>query len=933
MGVGVAFYFILQLTWLIPAAAQLHRNDCDETCGHVSIPYPFGIRSGCYYDSWFRVTCNETANGQRPFISRINLELVDSFWPDENLIVVNNPVTYLNCGNKRTASPSSVNLQDSPFYFSSRFNQFGSVGCGNFAAVFGNNRTNPISSCLQKSCGDRASKLHGCQAMISENITSYTASITEVISAAGSNTCASAFIFSGQKLIYRLQPSHYYSYAVDPVSGRYGLQRSDEGLEFPGDISIDTTHVWAALEWNLCDFEAALCPKREAPDFGCIRNCGNVDIPYPFGIEAGCYMNKWFRVTCNQTTDGSKLYLTSMGLELLSISVSKGTVVVNNSITYSNCLKTERVRVNCTGTLLCANFGTSDVNCSSDMDLSPYTVNMKDPYPNNLRRRLCGSAFIVDRRYLEMIHLCLNASSNWTLSHVPTTLKWSTRIRGWCDCSEGPDSPNVFSSPDGQYRWTNLGQNYLCVCAANDDGYGYVSTHRCPDQSRTCGTYYRHTYMLCLNTPGNNCSSSSCPRGYQNSGDECLLIEKSTEKSKISDNLAIIIGCSTSLGTLILLLGTWHFYKTLERRKSINLKKKYFKRNGGLLLHQHLSGNEGNVEKVRLFASEELEKATDYFNENRILGRGGQGTVYKGMLMDGSIVAIKKSKLVEEKIFDETKLEQFINEVMILSQINHRNVVKLLGCCLETKVPLLVYEFVPNGTLYHLIHEPNEEVLLTWEMRLRIAIEIANALSYLHSAASVSIYHRDIKSSNILLDDKYKAKVSDFGTSRSVAVEKTHVTTRVQGTFGYLDPEYFQSSQFTEKSDVYSFGVVLIELITGQKPITSSQSEEVVRSLANFFLLSMKENSLLDIVDPMVQNGGLEEEIVAVAKLAKRCLNLNGKKRPTMKQVALELEWIRSSEEANLIQQSADEDSDTDDMFEVSEITSCSTTDSVLVDA
>ncbi|GMI85443.1 RESISTANCE TO FUSARIUM OXYSPORUM 1 [Hibiscus trionum] len=247
------------------------------------------------------------------------------------------------------------------------------------------------------------------------------------------------------------------------------------------------------------------------------------------------------------------------------------------------------------------------------------------------------------------------------------------------------------------------------------------------------------------------------------------------------------------------------------------------------------------------------------------------------MLTDGSIVAIKKSKLVE------VKLQQFINEVMILSQINHRNVVKLLGCCLETKVPLLVYEFVPNGTLYHLIHEPNEEFPLTWKMRFRIA----NALSYLYSAASVPIYHRDIKSSNILLDDKYKAKVSDFGTSISVALEKTHVTTRVQGTFGYLDPEYFRSSKFAEKSDVYSFGVVL-EIVTGQKPISSSESEEVARSLVNFFLHSMEENSPLDIVDPMIMKAGQEEDIIAVAKLAKRCLNLNGKKRPTMKQVALD---------------------------------------------
>ncbi|KAL4274056.1 hypothetical protein GQ457_13G028730 [Hibiscus cannabinus] len=161
----------------------------------------------------------------------------------------------------------------------------------------------------------------------------------------------------------------------------------------------------------------------------------------------------------------------------------------------------------------------------------------------------------------------------------------------------------------------------------------------------------------------------------------------------------------------------------------------------------------------------------------------------------------------------------------------------------------------------------------------------------------------------------------------------THVTTRVQGTFGYLDPEYFRSSQFTEKSDVYSFGVVLAELITGQKPISSGQSEEEVRSLVNIFLLSMKGHSLPEIVDPMVMNGGPETEIVAVAKLTKRCLNLNGKKRPTMKEVAMELEQIRSSEGANGIEQNTDEDSDIEYMFEVSGISSCSTTGSVLKDS
>ncbi|KAF7151085.1 hypothetical protein RHSIM_Rhsim02G0164700 [Rhododendron simsii] len=189
------------------------------------------------------------------------------------------------------------------------------------------------------------------------------------------------------------------------------------------------------------------------------------------------------------------------------------------------------------------------------------------------------------------------------------------------------------------------------------------------------------------------------------------------------------------------------------------------------------------------------------------------------------------------------------------------------------EVPMLVYEFIPNGTLFQYIHDQNEEFPLTWDLRLRIATEIAGALFYLHSAASIAIYHRDIK---------------------STSVDKTHLTTAVQGTFGYLDPEYFQSNQFTEKSDVYSFGVVLVELLTGKMPILSGKSNEG-GSLTAYFLLKMKENRLYDILGARVVKEGGKEEILAFANIAKRCVYLNGSSRPTMKEVAMELDGIRMS--------------------------------------
>lgn len=248
------------------------------------------------------------------------------------------------------------------------------------------------------------------------------------------------------------------------------------------------------------------------------------------------------------------------------------------------------------------------------------------------------------------------------------------------------------------------------------------------------------------------------------------------------------------ISLLVLLLGCSWIYWGLKRRKLIKLKEKFFQQNGGLLLKQQLSNHQKSVETTRIFTIEELKKATNNYGESRVLGQGGYGTVHRGVLSDNTMVAIKNSK-----IGDQSQIEQFINETIVHTQINHRNVVKLFGCCLEIEVPLLVYEFITNETLSNHIHDKGLSTLLLWEKCLKIATKTVAALAYLHSSASMPIIHRDVKTANILLDDNYTEKVADFRASRLVPFDQTELNTLVQGTLGHLDLEYMQTSQLTKK--------------------------------------------------------------------------------------------------------------------------------------
>ncbi|KAK1371546.1 Receptor-like serine/threonine-protein kinase [Heracleum sosnowskyi] len=356
------------------------------------------------------------------------------------------------------------------------------------------------------------------------------------------------------------------------------------------------------------------------------------------------------------------------------------------------------------------------------------------------------------------------------------------------------------------------------------------------------------------------------------------------KKTTIIPVLTAGIGSGLVVMVVVLLLSYWGVRQHRQKER-IKLKENFFKQNGGIMLQQLLYKTDITAERAKIYTEEELKKATDNYNESNVIGQGGYGTVYKGVL-DNTLVAIKRSKVV-----DRSQIDQFVNEMIILTQINHPNVVKLLGCCMESPVPLLVYEFVTNDTLFHHIHDVGCASSIPWDMRLRIATETAGALAHMHSAP-VHIIHRDVKSANILLDNDYTAKVSDFGVSRLFSLEETHLATLVQGTFGYIDPEYFHSGILTQKSDVYSFGVVLVELLTGAN-VVSFDREEQDRNLGMYFLFAMEDDRLHEILEPRVRKEGHADQLKGVAELAKKCLRIKGDKRPTMKEVVEELVQLR----------------------------------------
>nr|GMD98371.1 wall-associated receptor kinase-like 1 [Ipomoea batatas] len=737
---------------------------CRDTCGNVSIYYPFGIgpNKDCYLNNWFLINCTKSSDGvEKPFLSSFSdqkdsvREILSISYGLQSITMKESfsPLCSQTTVRSRLSTISNTKLSGTPFFYSSDENRFMFYGCGSAVLTTLGEEFTMAGCKLTCSNNTRATPnfaYDGCYLSLEYDVNAYQINITD----STLNACNYAFFLDASyrnnlQRISNLLPEEK---VVVPVVWRWSVTR-DDFTYLPPSYSRDCNRYenifppqlrgtyWTCgckdgeegnaylpngcqvMAWQQSEVEGRpMVPK------GCRNKCGTVNIYYPFGIGNGnggsksCYLNKWFLINCTQSSDGSeKPYLSSIsgGVEILGMSYESQTITIKESIPPS-----------CQPAKGSNNFSLIQ---NSKLSKTPFFYS----YDNNFMLFGCGNAFItMPGEELEKDGYKLNCSSkntaapktahdcqgincnHLTVDYDVNTYQVNFTHSSFNACNyafflsaSSSLPPTLESLPSRQQEVVVVPVELRWTITQQDVPPSYYSKY-CSLSTSINPILQRHNYLHC------DCGYGE-GNAYLSDGCEWSYIDDRISVKKLS----AIIGVSASFGFVLLIWACIILYKAFKKRKMKKLRQKFFKRNGGLLLEQQLLAKEGTVEKTKIFTASELDKATDHFNADRIVGRGGQGTVYKGMLIDGQIVAVKKS----------------------------------------------------------------------------------------------------------------------------------------------------------------------------QAPISFELDDDEDRSLVSRFLSSMEENRLMEILDVEVIEQGKKEDVVGMAWLAQRCLNFNGKKRPTMKEVASELESIKAS--------------------------------------
>ncbi|KAK3150928.1 hypothetical protein QOZ80_3AG0239510 [Eleusine coracana subsp. coracana] len=588
-----------------------------------------------------------------------------------------------------------------------------------------------------------------------------------------------------------------------------------------------------------------------AADASCARSCGGLTVRHPFGFSRGCDV----QLGCDHAAgvawvgDQRELGLVlrnvteralivdlrpdcSRGLNasLAALFADRYAPSTRNALVVSSCAAAARATTNCSippGKYL---GGENRSHCSKAAADSIRCV--PPPYYSNNNAVVHRELLFLNRtEMLELGKECqgLVTAVSYSPSPSPAILLGALDLEWWvpgpCRCSVHANCTS-FTAPTQQ-------QAFRCDCLQGFEGDGFADGAGCRRVPRCDVSKYL---------------SGECGRTIQ----------------------IMLLMAGVCFGAMVTCV-TCVVYHLLKRRSASMRSKRSTKR---LLSDASCA--------VPLYSYREIERATDGFSEAQRLGTGAYGTVYAGRLSDSRLVAVKRIKQQRDGDGD------VMNEVKLVCCVSHRNLVRLLGCCIEQGQQILVYELMPNGTLAEHLQRERGPAAMPWTIRLRIAAETAKAIAYLHSGSGVRppIYHRDIKSSNILLDHEYNSKVADFGLSRTG-----------KGTPGYVDPQYHQNFHLSDKSDVYSFGVVLVEIITAMKAVDFTRVPSEI-NLAQLAVDRIGRGLVDDIVDPCLdlhRDAWTLSSIHKVAELAFRCLAYHSEMRPSMAEVADELEQIQLS--------------------------------------